>query len=205
MRNVEAIFRQVYLKEVWGRGRGSGDGSTPAYCASYIAYLQELVDSGRYREVIDLGCGDCQVASAVRWKGVSYVGADCVDVPSRRPVPHARIEICDFRAPEELERLFALHEPDLVLVKDVLQHLADDEVADFAERLSRLSWKTLLVTNDWRYMRSPARNGTPRSVDNPYTWAPLPCDAAVLAPLALSPVLHYPRNRRKQVSRSDRT
>jgi 2-polyprenyl-3-methyl-5-hydroxy-6-metoxy-1,4-benzoquinol methylase len=55
MNTLKEDFTKIYQKEKWGKGKGSGTGSTPLYCQKYLKYLQSLLQPGMH--VLDLGCG----------------------------------------------------------------------------------------------------------------------------------------------------
>ena len=207
-------FREIYRKERWGRGKGSGDGSDPKYSAVWIEYVQGLIDSGEYRSVLDVGCGDLRMLNALRLPDdVSYWGVDVamteknlVEAQRRNDnlPPNAGLIFSDVTIPGTLAWLSRNTSFDLVLIKDVLQHLSDEEVMVISNDLSTLSWKTVLVANDWRFVRDPKKNTLRRDVNNPYSWSAISYNHYTLKPLGLREIAYYPRNRRKQIARADR-
>lgn len=117
------IFRSAYQSGQWGHG--SGPGSDPAACRPYISYVENYLIQHRIGSVLDLGCGDGQLARAIDWAEAAYEGLDVVTGSDMRTC--------------------LLPDADLVLVKDVFQHWT---LADIEAMLTRLrGFRHVLVTN----------------------------------------------------------
>lgn len=117
------IFRGAYASGKWGHG--SGPGSDPAQCKPYIHLVEDLIRFQNIRSVLDLGCGDGQLARAIDWGKAEYEGLDVVTGHD--------IRTCD------------LPPADLVVIKDVFQHWPN---ADIGLMLFRLrEYGRILVTN----------------------------------------------------------
>lgn len=198
-------FQEIYERGAWGKNVGSGRGSDPTYCAPYLEYVRKLIDSGKYSSVLDVGCGDWQHSKLIDWRGLTYLGVDMVDaIFYKEEVPkNVLFSSADVLKKGTLPLLFGMRNWDLVLVKDVMQHWSDDEIQIFLDEFVSLPWKTVVVVNDWRFVRVRSKNLEPRDINNPYSWAALPCTHKVLAPLKLRVVSYYGR-RRKQMSRADK-
>ena len=103
----------------------------------YLQLLQKFTKDKRIKIVVDLGCGDWQCSRRVDWSGVDYLGIDVVPpLAENLKSKYARDGIrfitgnlvtCD------------LSDADLVISKDVLQHLPNALVLQFLERLPRSS------------------------------------------------------------------
>lgn len=152
MIELDKVFSDIYARSVWGKG--SGAGSVPANVEEYLRYLQEFIRSRGIRRIVDCGCGDWQLMRHVELAGVDYLGIDLVpDVISRNRQefgrPGVRFELGNFT---EME----LPDADLVLCKDVLQHLPNRAVFRFLAQLDRFEYA--LLTNDLG--RNAARDAT---------------------------------------------
>src|SRR5258706_4910521 len=80
-RSTREIFSEIYETAQWGGKRGefnSGRGSEANVTAAYCSMLREFIDEHQIRSVLDLGCGDFEVAKRIQRPGVSYVGVDVV-------------------------------------------------------------------------------------------------------------------------------
>ena len=72
-------FTRIYDKELWGKGKGSGAGSSLFANKKYISFLEDFLKSNNIKNVIDYGCGDWQFSQHINWEGVNYLGLDIVD------------------------------------------------------------------------------------------------------------------------------
>jgi SAM-dependent methyltransferase len=141
---VDQVFEQIYTSRIWGKG--SGEGSDPAYCRRYVEVLQKIMQDCGVRSVLDLGCGDWLhgFSRYVEWGDVHYTGIDVVASvvdqnqqafgSERIQFRHGNVVACD------------LPRTDLILFKDVLQHWSNASVLGLLPRLK--SFKFALVTND---------------------------------------------------------
>lgn len=137
-----APFIRIYEQDGW-RG-GSGTGSAPVANIDYIATLSRFMALNDVRSVVDFGCGDWQFSRLVDWSKVDYLGVDVVprvieQNRERHAAPNIRFEL--------FESLDQLPRADLLICKDVLQHLPNGLVRHYVEDF-RHRFRWLLVTND---------------------------------------------------------
>ncbi|MGX5851087.1 glycosyltransferase [Mesorhizobium sp. PL10] len=135
-------FSLIYEKHGWGRG--SGVGSAPDKTVEYRDFLQRFMTRNDIRTVVDLGCGDWQFSRYVDWSGVSYVGIDVVSSVierNQREFSSGKIAFETFKSLEKLPPA------DLLICKDVLQHLPNKTVMQYLAAF-RNKYKFALITND---------------------------------------------------------
>ena len=143
-------FNRIYNEGVWGRdvaGKGtSGTGSTPEITREYRAYLQDFIKTHHVKSIVDAGCGDWSFSSTIDWAGARYLGVDIAsDVIEAVRKKHENANIT-FRVGDITEELPAA---DLLISKDVLQHLSNALVQKFVKNnLKRGKYKWVLLTND---------------------------------------------------------
>ena len=143
-------FNRIYEEGVWGRdvaGKGtSGSGSSLEITRDYRAYLEEFIRTQRVRSIVDAGCGDWTFSSAIDWGGASYLGVDVAsDVIEANRRKYEKRNVT-FRVGDITEELPAA---DLLISKDVLQHLPDALVDKFIRNnLKKGKYKLVLLTND---------------------------------------------------------
>lgn len=143
-------FNHIYSAGVWGRdvaGAGtSGSGSTPEITREYRAYLQDFIKTHRVKSIVDAGCGDWGFSSAIDWGSASYLGVDIAsEVIDADRTKYEKGKIT-FRVGDITEELPAA---DLLISKDVLQHLSNALVQKFIRsNLKRGKYKWVLLTND---------------------------------------------------------
>jgi 2-polyprenyl-3-methyl-5-hydroxy-6-metoxy-1,4-benzoquinol methylase len=134
-------FEQIYDKNEWGHG--SGEGSLLEHTRGYMAFLQEFMAKRGVKSVVEMGCGDWQFSKFVDWAGANYSGFDVVpSVIKSNQEAYAKAGVTfQIYSGDPVE----LPSADLLIVKDVLQHLNDEAVKTLFPQLSR--FKFALLTN----------------------------------------------------------
>jgi SAM-dependent methyltransferase len=147
---LSQTFNRIYSEGVWGRnvaGAGtSGTGSTLEITREYRGYLQEFIRKHHITSIVDAGCGDWSFSSTIDWADASYLGVDIAsDVIEAVRGKHEKGKIT-FRVGDITEELPAA---DLLISKDVLQHLPNELVHKFIRNnLKKGKYKWVLLTND---------------------------------------------------------
>ena len=125
-------FNRIYATGRWATdaaGKGtSGSGSTLEITREYRAYIEDFIKKHEVNSVIDAGCGDWSYSSVIDWGDASYLGIDIasdVIVPVRKKYETGKIK---FQVGDITEELPAA---DLLISKDVLQHLFNDLIHKF--------------------------------------------------------------------------
>ena len=159
--NISEVFDKIYRLGIWGGG--SGIGSNPNAAKGYMLYLQDFLKNNAIRSVVDVGCGDWQFSRFIDWGDVNYLGIDVV---------HSVIadNLRDF---SQVNRQFICSDltvetdvqpsGDLLLLKDVLQHLSNQNAAQLLELTSR--FKFSLITNAYAPENTDCQNGDTRPLD----------------------------------------
>jgi len=141
-------FEEIYARAEWGEGEHgkgwSGPGSTMESTRLYRVFLQDFLASHGIRTVVDAGCGDWEFSKAIDWTGIEYLGVDIVPAliagnRRRYGAPNVRFAVADIVRD-------ALPPADLLIVKDVLQHLSDADIGRFLKQLPR--YRHVLIVND---------------------------------------------------------
>ena len=140
--SATAVFQRIYQQNAWGYG--SGHGSTPGTTKQYRAYIEGFIAANGISSVIDVGCGDWQYSRLINWQGAEYLGLDVVPELVERNQrefggPGVRFEV----SPPDLTDLPAA---DLLITKDVLQHVPNAKVLELVAALPRFRYA--LLTND---------------------------------------------------------
>jgi SAM-dependent methyltransferase len=127
-------------------GEGSGPGSAIAYTAAFREFLATFMREHRIESVVDYGCGDWQWARLMDWQGRTYQGFDIVAPLIDRLRKQYERPGVSFALVEDVAR-FEPPDCDLLICKDVLQHLPNAEAAAIIERFGRHA-KHVLWVND---------------------------------------------------------
>lgn len=156
---VTKAFTQIYDDKVWGIGSGgqgtSGGGSTMSATVAYRAFLQDFLEQHGVKTVVDAGCGDWEFSSAMDWTGIDYTGFDVVpsviaEDQKKYGSPSIRFQTADIVRTE-------LPPADLLICKDVLQHLPTEDVLAFLAQLPK--YKDALITDTVDKHTLSAENG----------------------------------------------
>jgi SAM-dependent methyltransferase len=159
------VFSNIYVDRKWGSSSRSGPGSEPHCTRKYRRLISRVLKDLRIRSVVDLGCGDWSFSRDIDWTGVAYTGVDVVpeligNLNNAHGKDGVRFICTDLTRAEPPEA-------DLVIIKDVLQHLPNHSVLEFLAKLRRFHYA--LMTNDCqRRYRTGWRNlWRPRVIDCP--------------------------------------
>lgn len=127
------IFTDIYQRRVWGDG--SGGGSAPGVAGPWAAIASKVIAELKPRTVLDIGCGDGWASAGIDLHGAAYLGIDPVD----SIVEYCReTHIVGNRNYLPIDAITqVLPDADLVLVKEVTQHLSDASVLALIEKLRR--------------------------------------------------------------------
>jgi hypothetical protein len=146
--SAEEVFTYMYKHKQFGKNsKGeahSGGGSTMERTALYREFLQEFLKVFNIHSVVDMGCGDWEFSQAIDWSGIDYKGYDVVKSVINKnrkkyETDHIHFKQCD-GVYEELPIA------DLLICKDVLQHLPNEDILAFIQQLPK--FKYCLITND---------------------------------------------------------
>ena len=145
-------FQEIYKHNLWGTdseskfysGTGSRGAALEVYVEKMTLELQHIAQElGRPVSIVDLGCGDFQVGRALL-AGVpeaTYLGCDIVP---ELVAHHNKTYANDRIAFRQLDLVSdPLPDGDVGLVRQVLQHLSNAEIAAF---LARMPYRYLYVT-----------------------------------------------------------
>jgi SAM-dependent methyltransferase len=160
-------FNDIYAGGTWGTdvaGRGtSGTGSTLEITREYRAYIEDFMRTHGVTSVVDAGCGDWNFSSAVDWGDASYLGVDIAsDVIAAVRHKHEKGNI-RFQVGDITDELPAA---DLLISKDVLQHLSNALVHKFIRNnLRKGKYKWVILTNDRGSENRDIANGGYRAIN----------------------------------------
>jgi SAM-dependent methyltransferase len=163
---LTSTFNRIYAEGTWGTvaGRGtSGTGSTLAITQEYRAYVEDFIKTHSVTSVVDAGCGDWSFSSAITWGDASYLGVDIAsDVIATVRSKHEKGKI-RFQVGDITDELPAA---DLLISKDVLQHLSNTLVHKFIRNnLRKGKYKWVILTNDRGSRNSDIASGGYRAID----------------------------------------
>jgi len=165
--SLTRTFNRIYAEGTWAKdasGKGtSGSGSTLEITQEYRAYVEDFIKKHAVKSVIDAGCGDWGFSSAMDWGDASYLGIDIAsDVIEAVRTKYERGKI-RFQIGDITEDLPAA---DLLISKDVLQHLSNKLVHQFIKNnLRKGKYKWVILTNNRGSENRDISNGGYRMID----------------------------------------
>jgi SAM-dependent methyltransferase len=143
--SVAETFREIYRTKAWGYNGApfySGEGSLGPVLEQYCDLLVKFIRDHQVQSVVDLGCGDFAVGKRItEATSVLYTGVDVVPElikhhMSKAVGPRVTFLCADITADP-------LPQGDLYLMRQVLQHLSNSEIAKALENLGSAS-RTLI-------------------------------------------------------------
>lgn len=139
-------FEEIYAKKLWGDGSKvplSGGGSKPEVAKPYVDFVKRVIDEYRVSTVLDIGHGDWQMWRDYRFEDVNYLGIDVVPSLSEKNNLKYGSKNVSFISGKISE--INLPDFDLVITKEVFQHLSNEYVTDLVQKLPRT--KLLIISN----------------------------------------------------------
>lgn len=143
----EETFTQIYENKDWGVNEDeglSGSGASVNTTVEYRAILQNFLKNNQIHSVVDVGCGDWVWSRTVDWSGVSYIGFDVVKSVIESNQKKYANENIQFVHADILKT--DLPQADLLLCKDVLQHLTIEDILSILSQFSK--FKYCIIQND---------------------------------------------------------
>ena len=141
-RSSQEIFSNIYEYSLWGRssnllqpfysGEGSDDGEIVSkYVEAVTGFLKQFKTKP---DVIDLGCGNFFVGSKIRPFCGSYTACDIVP----ELIEHNKIAYKDLDVNFKVLDISVDNLPkgDIMFVRQVLQHLSNEEIIKFISKIA---------------------------------------------------------------------
>jgi SAM-dependent methyltransferase len=133
-RSPEAIFSDIYTRNLWGgrsgefnSGRGSDDKEL------FASIVNKFVDEYAIRSIVDLGCGDFRIGQQIARPSIKYVGVDVVPALVERNQALFASEHISFERRDLITD--GLPTGDLCVIRQVLQHLSNDQIRTILPKL----------------------------------------------------------------------
>ena len=147
-KSSEETFTEIYKKKIWGTNEkgepSSGGGSTLKATEEYRKFLQEFFKTYHVRSLVDVGCGDWEFSKAIDWGSIYYIGYDVVNTIVNKNRELYSNSHTYFIEGDGLT--MDLVPADVLICKDVLQHLSTEDIKHFLKQIHK--FKYCLITND---------------------------------------------------------
>ena len=148
----QTVFSNVYQKKLWGiaspenespfySGPGSSD---PEIVDPYVETVNRFFASlPTKKKAVDLGCGDFRVGSRIVDSFDSYIACDVVPELVQFNQQYWQHLPVEFRVVDLVKN--EIPDGDVLIVRQVLQHLSNDDIKKFTQSIPR-GFSYLLVT-----------------------------------------------------------
>jgi len=133
------VFSTIYKEDLWGSDGenrySSGEGTLNKNKKKYIDFLSSFIKNNHVKHVVDLGCGDFYIMKIVleNVQGVHFTGVDIVPeliAYNQQTYGAENINfVCLNAVTDELPK------GDLITVRQVLQHLGNEQISQILSRL----------------------------------------------------------------------
>jgi hypothetical protein len=136
-------FNQIYALSEWGFR--SGPGSDPEFARPFIDKINDYLDRDDISSILDIGCGDFRIGQNYKIGSKSYTGLDVSSliIEENRRFENASINFMH----GDFETLQCDRSWDLIIIKDVLQHLPNTSVINVLNKIERYC-KIAIICND---------------------------------------------------------
>lgn len=155
------VFNTIYEKNLWGDR--SGPGSKPENAEMWINLVNLFLDRKDIKTVLDLGCGDWQLGQKLNLKNKEYLGVEVSSVILEETSKYSSDNIKFIN--DDIETM-VFSNVDLILVKEVLQHLPNKSVINIMNKVMK-NCRYAIICNDFDATQK-------ENLDiNPGEWRPL--------------------------------
>lgn len=142
---LRTVFENIYTNNKWGGEHGayySGRGSDDDFAIPYAELVKKFILDNSIKSVVDCGCGDFRVAQKFITDDIDYTGVDIVKGLVDRNNQLFATSNTQFTCKNIVEE--QLPDGDLCLVRQVLQHLQNDEIKKALQNMKK--YKYVIVT-----------------------------------------------------------
>jgi SAM-dependent methyltransferase len=142
------VFTKIYATNDWGGEHGvlySGSGSRGTPAEEYVALIKNFISQHNVRNVLDLGCGDFFIGRHIAAASDHYVGIDVVPAVIRQHQATYGSDKVKFDCLDITRD--ALPTAELCLIRQVLQHLSNRQIASVIQRLGQ--FKHVIVSEHY--------------------------------------------------------
>lgn len=137
-------FTKIYDHHVWKGESLSGPGSDAIRTAELRSLLEQFIRDKNIKSVVDLGCGDWSYSHLINWGEIKYIGIDVVEsVIERNKLKYSTPNISFICVDASTQ---TIPHADLLIVKEVLQHLPNKDVIAILEKAK--NYKFAIFIND---------------------------------------------------------
>lgn len=161
---MKDIFENIYITNQWKSNYGtqSGPGSSIECSYEYLLFLDKFVKENKIKTILDLGCGDFNLMKHFNFDQLDYVGVDIVShviESNNKNYIKSNIKFLEY----DITQYTSTYIFDLVILKDVLQHLSNDNILKILKNINFS--KNIIFVNDYCEENVDSTNGGYRPIN----------------------------------------
>ena len=155
-KSIKDSFSNIYDSHTWKGNSLSGPGSDADRTIAFRSLVERFLRNKNIQSVVDLGCGDWSYSRLIDWGGIKYTGIDVVgSVIENNKLKYAKNNIsflCLDAAHQDIPAA------DLIIVKEVLQHLPNKDVQSILSKVHSYSYAIFVndishhIRGNWRQL-----------------------------------------------------
>jgi SAM-dependent methyltransferase len=138
---ASAAFTDIYMQDLWGLSRME---PVEDRLTSYADIISGFIRSNRITSVAEFGCGFWTYAALIDWRGVTYDGYDVFSGVIEKNIRDHSAPNIRFHTLTDSTRPAPV---DLIICKDVFQHLPNEDVQHLLT-LFKATARISLIIND---------------------------------------------------------
>jgi hypothetical protein len=152
-RSTKEVFTEIYAENVWNGRKPHADEDFPFYSGPgsgeiaarpYVDCVNTFIAAHRVQTVVDLGCGDFRIGSRIAKPPLRYIGIDIVEPLIKANQERFANDYIGFHCLDIITD--GLPNGDLCLVREVLQHLSNANIATILAKLKAFKW--VIITEE---------------------------------------------------------
>jgi Methyltransferase domain len=142
---TQDVFSEIYKKNIWGGKPGtfySGTGTHNPNTTTYITNIANFINSHQVKKLVEIGCGDFTITKEILQQvKVDYTGGDVVKeliAHHQEKYQNSNTRFCVLNAIED-----KLPEGDMVIIRQVLQHLNNEQIQKILLKLGQYKYAVI--------------------------------------------------------------
>lgn len=140
----ENVFTRIYEEGTWGDGSilspFSGSGSAPDNAVPFVKFVEDVINQNSILSIFDFGHGDWSIWRDYKFENLKYFGVDVASGLSQKHQDLFGSEEIKFL---EVDENYSLPEGELLICKEVLQHLSLNEINRILPQFSKFNYLIL--------------------------------------------------------------
>jgi SAM-dependent methyltransferase len=142
------LFNQIYKEQLWGKSKSgfcSGSGSNEMNSNKYVELINNFLNTNDIKTIVDVGCGDFQVAKGFNLKNRKYIGCDIVkDLIEYNTKNYSKNNQISFINLDIVNDV--IPNGNLLLIRQVLQHLSNKDIEKILTKIK--NYKHIIITDE---------------------------------------------------------